>query len=84
MDVGEESMVMDEINESEEQTYIYAYYINLIIYRYECDLIQGDKVQQFLETLGRWEGKFKRLSVGKKKMVMSLLMEHLKKEELYE
>lgn len=62
------------MNEKQEsKPYVYARYINIIIERFQDGLIYEDKLQQLLETLIKWEGKFKKLGVKKKEVVMSLL-----------
>lgn len=57
----------------ETEPYIYEKYIKLIIERFENGLIYEDKLQQFLETIVKWESKLKKLSENKKKVVMNLL-----------
>jgi len=59
----------------ETGAYIYQQYIDKIVKRYDEDFIEGEKVQQYLETLERWENKAKRLSLVKKEKLIFALEE---------
>lgn len=56
-----------------EQTFYYHKYIDTIIDKFEEELISGEKVQQFLNTLQLWENRFKRLSLAKKEVTLIVL-----------
>jgi len=55
--------------------YVFNKYITKIINRYENELIEAEKVQQYLETLERWENKFKKLSMIKQNNLRFALQE---------
>jgi len=55
--------------------YVFNKYINKIINRYEEELIEAEKIQQYLETLERWENKFKKLSLIKQNNLRFALQE---------
>jgi len=60
---------------SELDMYIYHVYIEKIVKRYEEEFIEGEKVQQLLDTLERWEDKSKRMSLVKKNKLKFALEE---------
>jgi len=55
--------------------YVFNKYITKIINRYEEELIEAEKIQQYLETLERWENKFKKLSLIKQNNLRFALQE---------
>jgi|GEM_PF-5505992 len=46
--------------------YVYYPYINKMVEKYEEELIEGEKLQQYLNTLELWENRYKKISLTKK------------------
>lgn len=53
--------------------YVYHRYINKIIERYEEGYIHPEKIQRLLETIGRWEERFRKMSVAKQKATLPFI-----------
>ena len=56
-------------------SYVYNKYINHILYKHECGLIEDDKISQLLNTLEIWEARFKKLSLVEKNNLRFALQE---------